>query len=400
MTEIPDVNQDDLEQIIYERAKTVIEQAPEDSRLKKELAACDRIFKAFNDENEITDRVRAAYQKSQPLMLLDRGMLSSAGFKTAKNTNVALLGGIHTSNPAAQKMLPIIQQFVPNTDDIKPLGEKERHRIVFVQEMGGFSLRCIEGMKVLRRSYLEWLGESIKAKRARLKGEPKEPPIPVHITRAVSFWDIFPEDSRVYKLVVQARAFQVLFSDINLATKEPTIRYKRQTNIDIENVDIASNWEEVPQVLEVRACLEDKEEIERQVNAIYESAETEAQKQQLSQQLTDYLQQRAKELEKLGGKESLIYAREKNIVRNVIEKYKLPTSRTQSVPSFVETPQPEPVAVKVNGSSNAQQTAAVTSQSNTNGGSLNQLKELMDMYKEGLLSKEEFDVAKTKLLGL
>jgi hypothetical protein len=400
LTEIPDVNQDDLEQIIYERAKTVIEQAPEDSRLKKELAACDRIFKAFNDENEITDRVRAAYQKSQPLMLLDRGMLSSAGFKTAKNTNVALLGGIHTSNPAAQKMLPIIQQFVPNTDDIKPLGEKERHRIVFVQEMGGFSLRCIEGMKVLRRSYLEWLGESIKAKRARLKGEPKEPPIPVHITRAVSFWDIFPEDSRVYKLVVQARAFQVLFSDINLATKEPTIRYKRQTNIDIENVDIASNWEEVPQVLEVRACLEDKEEIERQVNAIYESAETEAQKQQLSQQLTDYLQQRAKELEKLGGKESLIYAREKNIVRNVIEKYKLPTSRTQSVPSFVETPQPEPVAVKVNGSSNAQQTAAVTSQSNTNGGSLNQLKELMDMYKEGLLSKEEFEAAKAKLLGM
>jgi hypothetical protein len=260
-------------------------------------------------------------------------------------------------------------------------------------------------MKVLRQSYQEWLGKSIKAKRAKLRGEAKEPPIPVHTTKAVSFWDIFPEDPDIYNLVVQARAFQILCSDINLATKEPTIRYKRQTTVDLENVDIASNWEEVTQVLEVRACLEDKEEIGRQVNAIYQSAETEVQKQQLYQQLTNYLQQRAEELEKLGGKESPLYAREKNIVRNVIEKYKLPTSGTQTTPTMqtplfipVETPQPEPIAEKAHDSSNAQ--PAVTSPVDTNGGSLQQLKELMAMYKEGLLSKEEFEAAKTKLLGL
>jgi hypothetical protein len=411
LTEIPDVNQDDLEQIIYERAKTVIEQAPENSRLKKELAACDRLFKAFNDENEIIDRVRLAYQKSQPLMLLDRGMLDGAGFKPAKNTNVALLGGIYTSNPAAQKMLPIIQQFVPKPDDLKPLGENERHRIVFVQEMGGFSLRCIEGMKVLRRSYQEWLGKSIQAKRAKLKGEATELPIPVHITKAVSFWDIFPEDPQVYQLTVQARAFRVLFSDVNLATKEPTIRYQRQTTVDLENIDLASNWEEIPQVLEVRACLEDKEEIQRQVNAVYEAAATVAQKQQIYQQLTDYLAQRARELEKLGGKESLIYAREKNIVRQAIKKHQLLTVNTAIAPTFIENTAENnspSTATEINNLANSHQPPAiVTPQPNTpsdtadtNGASLNQLRELMAMYKEGLLSQAEFEAAKTKLLGL
>ena len=324
LTEIPEVNLEDIQEIIYERTKTILEKAPEDSRLKRELAACELIFKTFNDENEITNQVRIAYQKSQPLMLLDRGMLDGAGFKPSKNTNVALLGGNNTSNPAAQKMLPILQQFVPNPDDIKPLGEKERHRIVLVQEMGGFSLRCIEGMRELRKSYRQWLGESILAKRARLKGESYEPPIPVHLSKAIPFWDIFPEDPKVYKLVIQARALNVLFLEINRVTQEPTIRYNRRTAIDIEKVDIASNWEEVPQLLEVRACREDREAIERQVNAIYEAVETESQKQQLYQQFQGYLHQRAEELAKLGGKDSPIYARDKAIILDVINRLKLP----------------------------------------------------------------------------
>lgn len=403
LTAIPDVNQVDISEIIYERSKLVIEQAPENSRLKRELAACDRIFKAFNDESEITDRVRVATQKSQPLMLLDRGVLDGAGFKPSKNTNVALLGGVNTSNPAAIKMLPIIQQFVPNPDDIKPLGENERHRIVFVQEMGGFSLRCVEGMRVLRKSYQEWLGESIKAKRARLRGEPKEPPIPVHLTKAVPFWDIFPENPKIYRLVVQARAFQVLFPDINRATKETTIRYKRQTSVDIENVDLASNWEEVAQVLEIRACLEDREEIQRQVNAIYEAAETPEQKQQLYQQLTDYLKQRASDLEKLGGEDAPLYAREKAIVLDIIRNYKLgSTTQTQVfvANSQVDTPEPEPVRTEVNVATSEPEVVTNTPPASPSSNNLGELKELMEMFKQGLLTKEEFDAAKKQLLGL
>ena len=417
-TQIPDVNQTDVKEIIYERCKQVIEQAPSDSRLKKELTACDRIFKLFNDESEIVDRVRVAQQKSQPLMMLNRGVLSGAGFKPAKNTNVAILGGINTSNPAAIKMLPIIQQFVPEPDDIKPLGDNERHRIVFVQEMGGFSLRCIEGMEVLRRSYQQWLGDSIKAKRARLRGEFKEPPIPVHLTKAIAFWDLFPEDNKVYELVVQARAFNILFADVNQATNEPTIRYKRKTSLGIENVDLASNWEEVPQVLEIRACLEDKEEIERQLKVIYEAIETEEQKQKVYQILENYLDKREQELAKMGGKDSPIYSREKSIILKIVNQYQLKTSSDEDesiTPSIFDdlpsasSPSPslpaqemEAEIVETPVKSEASNISETPQPPANNGGmdKLKQLKELKDMFVDGLLTQEEFDAAKKQLLGL
>ena len=389
ITEIPEVQQEDLREIIYERTKNVITQAPQDSRLKKELTACDRIFKIYNDDSEIINNVRLAYQKSQPLMLLRRPVLASAGFTPQTNINVAIFGGINTSDPAAIKMLPKIKEFVPNDDSIKPLGASERHRIVFVQETGGFSLRCIDGMPELRQSYQQWLGESVIAKRARLKGESKDPPIPVHITKEPPFWDVFPEDPNIYKLVVQARALKVLFRQINRATREQTIRYTRQTALGSEKVDVASNWEEVAQILEVRACRQDREAIQNQVDAIYEAAQTETQKQQLYQQLNDYLRQRAIELEPLGGEDYPVYVGEKAIILDVINQYKLKTvSSDQNEVVTVMEAELETVADNT------------LTKSAPDPAKFAQLKELVEMRKNGFLSEEEFEAAKTQILGI
>jgi hypothetical protein len=91
-------------------------------------------------------------------------------------------------------------------------------------------------------------------------------------------------------------------------------------------VDIASSWEEAVQVLEVLACRGDREEIDRQVNTKLNEAETDEQKQQLYQQFMAYLTQRQTELEKEGGKDSLIYKREAKIIQDVITRYKLPVT--------------------------------------------------------------------------
>ena len=381
LTEIPEVQVEDLQGIIYDRTKLVIDQAPADSRLKKELAACDRIFKVFNDDSEIINNVRLAYQKSQPLMLLSRAVISRSGFTPQTNTNVALLGGINTSDPAAQKMLPKIKEFVQGDDSIKPLGDSERHRIVFVQETGGFSLRCIDSINELRQSYQQWLGESVIAKRARLKGEAKDPPIPVHLTKEPPFWDVIPEDPNIFKLVVQARALEVLFQEVNRATKEQTIRYTQQTAIGSEKVDLASNWEEAPQILQVRACRRDQEEIERQVNHIYETTTTDTQKQQLYQQLTNYLQRRAKELDKLGGEDSPMYMREKTIVLDVINKYKLAVQAQATTPSN---------EVRQEQSNN-------DSQEKSNGDPWKQWEVLKQDFKDGLITRDELDAAKKQI---
>lgn len=414
---IPEVKESDWREIVSERTYKVIQNSPESSKLKTELAACDRLFKAYNDEEEVVNQLRVAYNKSKPLIVLSESVLKGkdANFNPSYNTNVALRGGRNTGDPAAQKVLPLLGELEGiKEDDIKPLGDNERHRLVFVQEMGGFSLRCIDGMKELRRSYQDWKGETIIAKRAQLRGESRDLPIPVHMQKEAPFWDIFPEDPNIFKLIVLARALAVLQEEENRATQERNIRYTRQTEVGTENVDLASSWEEAIQVLEVPACRPDREEIDSQVQAKREAAETPAQKHALFQQFMDYLKQLAGELDKQGGEDSKEYKRERDIIRTTIQDWKLPTQSPEASTPAAEpassqpsptaaTPVPEPDLEMVSTSNGSATPAPPPADSNAQGsskGNMEELQKLAEMKKEGLLSEEEFQAAKRKLLGM
>jgi len=343
LTQVAEVQDEDFADIIAQKAQLVVERAPESSQMKQELAACDRLFKVFQgDQEAIRANIRIAHQKSKPLILLSREVLSGkdAGFTPAINTKVALLGGRNSTNPAAIKLLPLLQEFVGSDDAITPLGEAERHRIVFVQEMGGFSLRCIDGMPELRQSYQDWKGQMIQAKGAQLRGESRDLPIPVHIQKEPPFWDVFPENPAIFNLVTQAQSLDVLRLEENRSLKEKVVRYIRQTAIGLEKVDVASSWEETAQVLEIPACRDDRQEIQRQVTAKLEAAATDQGKRSLYEALTMYLKQRETELEKEGGKDSLSYKRQAKIVLDLINTYKLHTPGSEiGSPVAASTPQ-------------------------------------------------------------
>ena len=326
ITQLPDVLNEDFKEKITERTRLVVLQAPEESRLKKELAACDRLFKILqNDPEAIRSNIRIVHQRSKPLIILSQAVLTGAdaGFTPALNTKVAIVGGRNTSNPAAIKLLPFLQQRVGSAEALTPLGEQERHRIVFVQEIGGFSLRCVGGMRELQQSYQDWQGQMIEAKRAKLRGENKELPIPVHIQKEPPFWDVFPEDKDVFQLVLQAKALGILKLEENRNTQEKVIRYTRKTVTGNENMDIASNWEEAVQVLEVLNCRPDREEIHKQVSTKFLEADNPELKQVLYNQFMNYLKQRAIELEKFGGVDSPDYKREDTIIQSIIVSQKL-----------------------------------------------------------------------------
>jgi hypothetical protein len=397
ITELPDVRDEDFREKIYTRSKQVIEKAPESSKLKRELAACDRLFKVWRDDAEIVNNIRIAYNKSKPLILLNQAVLrgADAGFTPAINVNVAILGGRNTSDPAAQKLLPKLQEFVQNDDDIKPLGDKERHRIVFVQEMGGFSLRCIDGMKELQKSYQDWKGEFVIAKRAQQAGEYRDLPIPVHLQKESPFWDIFPEDPNIFKLVIQARALGILRQEVNRKTQEKVVRYTYATEIGLRDVDIASSWEETVQVLEVNACRQDREEIQSQISQKFTEAETPAQKQALFEQLTAYLQERASELEKQGGKDTPEYKREAQIILDTVKAYKLKTEQTTIAEG--NSPEPPQMAVESVHALDAAQSSQTTTFADE---AIAQLERLAQLKGQGILTEEEFQAAKKRILGL
>jgi NADH pyrophosphatase NudC (nudix superfamily) len=85
----------------------------------------------------------------------------------------------------------------------------------------------------------------------------------------------------------------------------------------------------------VRACRPDKDEIQRQVTAKLNAAETSSQKHALYVQLIDYLKQRAVELTKQGGEDSPEYKREDKIILDLITTYGLNTGDLSDTPTPV-----------------------------------------------------------------
>ncbi len=326
--QIPSPNDPDFQNIIIEQTEEIIGNSPEDSRLKRELKACDLLLQTRdNDLQNIDNDFRNTYQKSAPLIRLSSAKMADkeANFTAPRNSIAGILGGANSPDLAAQKLIPLLSARVNGADYIKPLATLERHRLIFVQEIGGFSLRCVEGIEeTLRKHYQNWKGNLIEAKRARLRGETKGLPIPVHIQKEPPFWDICPDNPEVFRLVVLARALEVLRRELNLNTEENTIRYSRRNAIGLtENVDIAGSWTEAVQMLDVQACRPDKEEIERQVQFKLTNAKTAEGKQTLCQQFLNYLQQREAELQKEGGADSPDYRQEATIINEAIVQYRL-----------------------------------------------------------------------------
>ncbi len=390
---LADVQEDDFRELIFNKAEKKIKNAPNSTKLNLELAACTRVFKEYkNDESDIRNNLRLAFNRSKPLVMLDKPIMIQANFTPALNTTMAIVGGKNTSDPAAQKLIPLSREFISDENSITPLGDLERHRIIFVQETGGFSLRCISEMKDLRRNYQDWKGETILAKRARLRGESKDAPIPVHIQKEPPFWDIFPEDPEIFRLVIQSRALEILRLEQNKGIKENVIRYTRGTSLGNENVDIASNWEEVVQVLEIQACRPDKEEIQKQVKSLLDQAETESQKQKLFDQLKTYLEKRKQDLQKDGGEDSLFYKRESTIILDLINFYKL-----KITPDQPELSTPKPMSEPISAVKPVVMPEKVEPIAEDPVQKLKQMKELVDL---GVISPEEFQAAKKKFLGL
>lgn len=89
ITQLAQVQDEDFVGAIAEKAQAVVETAPENSQMKRELAACDRLFKIFQSDREaIRGNIRIAHQKSKPLILLSREVLTGkdAGFTPALNS--------------------------------------------------------------------------------------------------------------------------------------------------------------------------------------------------------------------------------------------------------------------------------------------------------------------------
>lgn len=190
-----------------------------------------------------------------------------------RQTLIGIQGGNKPSDVAVAAILPQIRKSSTLTDkDIRPLNDP--HHIFFVQEVGAFPLRLIEGMEKMRVIY-------------RTISQSDKNPLHTHQDYR-QFQDIMPssqEEVQVKQNLLLAKALGLIIQHENKVTGFDEIRFSyqdKQTGIDKVQV-LGENWQKAEENLlndqnrKVRDILADS------LKKIGENATTKPQKQQLYQ---------------------------------------------------------------------------------------------------------------------
>ncbi|WP_019508816.1 tubulin-like doman-containing protein [Pleurocapsa sp. PCC 7319] len=320
---IPEIQYPDFEKIVYQHTLLCLEKAGVNTKLYQDADACTRFMQRFSTEADRDTRIRELFEQSQPLVRLDRNIPQSSQFNYINLAKAGLIGGDNPTEIAAIKQVEILRKYFSDEEAIAPITTKERHKILAVQEVGGFSLRCLQGTEQLRRAYQNWRGQRIMAERARLRGQQVDLPPSVHLQQEIIFWDFIPPNKDTEKIVLILRTLEILKSEINQNTKQNVICYSTINKGKQEKVTLASNWENAVQVLELPDCRRDRQELERKLAEKLEAAETPKLKQELSQKLKSYLEIRLRDFSQKGGQDNLRYLREQDMIRDFMDCHKL-----------------------------------------------------------------------------
>lgn len=391
-TEIAIAQQKKVDEIIEQESKIKVQDG--NNSIKSELCAADRVIKVLqNNQGEIKEKCRNHRDLSLPFINLSSSVLArqDVNFTPLKFSILGIEGGSQTTVPSAHSLVELLEEFY-SKDAIKSIETEENYKIVFHQEIGGFSLRCIENLSLLKKDYLKWKANTIKQKQKKLRGENSEPPIPVHICKEPPFWDIFPENPNNFRLLILAKALQVLLKKYHKVAQENVIYYSRPNDLGNDNIILGSTWEEALQFLEIEDFEQDREEIEHQVQRMLENSQSMVQKERLFEQLTNYLQQRVKELESQRGEESPEYLRERKIILDVIKEYNL---KIDSASDILEVSLNEPEMKTLPPASVSTPDETETNQADM----IDKLKELEQLIKSGLVNEEEAKIIKNRILN-
>lgn len=334
VAKIDDLKYPEFEGVVEKSTRRAIKEAPAHSKLYTEMDACTRFMRLYPETQAQERELQLLFERSKPLIRLDTTIPQEGGFDYIQFHQVGIVGGENTSETAAQQQIILLKKYFVQQKAIAPLTSRERHKILATHEIAGFSLRCIAGSDKLRNAYQKWRGERIQAERAILKGlkQENELPPPVHIQKDMVFWDFHPSARGIEQLVLVARAFGILRQEVNQKTKKEMICYRISTNLGEEKVAMAANWEDAVQILELPDCREDKQQVERKLNELLENAETDAQKQQLVQQLQEFLSEQLTR-EFRNNEDEPLYRRQRTIIQDFITKHKLGTISQSSPPS-------------------------------------------------------------------
>ncbi|MCL2930045.1 MAG: hypothetical protein MGG37_19355 [Trichodesmium sp. MAG_R01] len=323
LEKISEIQYPDFEKEVYEVAYNSILDAPKNTKLYTDMDVCQQFLREFPQTVKQRSQIEQLFDQSKPLIQLDKNIPQNSGFNYIPFAKAGLLGGDNPTEDPAIKLSAILKQYFTGENAVAPLTTRERHKILSVHEIGGFSLRCLLGIKKMRQAYQKWRGERVIAERKKLRGQQADIPSSVHIQKDLVFWDFIPPDPTVEGLVVIMRALEMLREEENQNTKQFAICYSAEVRGEKEKITLAANWEDTVQVLQLPDCRNDKKVLEGQLEELLDQAQTPEAKQKIRKKLDSYLEQRLQDFRKQGGDDNPRYLREKDIILDFINQNKL-----------------------------------------------------------------------------
>jgi len=258
-------------------------------------------------------QIKITFEKSEPFLRFsqEQARLGWEDRPEKRQKLVGIEGGNKPTDPDVEKLLPLIHKASTLTDkDIRPLNNP--HQIYFIQEVGAFPLRLIEGMERMRtvyRSVSQWDKNPLHTHQDSRRFQEPLPP-PEHEVQAKHNLIL----GFALGLVTQVKNQATGFSELRFAyTDNQTGMHKTQT--------LGGNFQEAEDYLISDNHRRVREIIDDTLKDIGQVAKIKSDKQQLYQTLRTYLTKLENTLPH--GQDNPEYKKAKKAVEEYVKTYSL-----------------------------------------------------------------------------
>jgi ElaB/YqjD/DUF883 family membrane-anchored ribosome-binding protein len=258
-------------------------------------------------------QIKTIFEKSEPFLRFsqEQARLGWEDRAEKRQTIVGIQGGNKPTDPAVSVLLPMIRKTSTLSDkDIRPLGDS--HHIYFVQEIGAFPLRLIEGMERMRTVY-------------RSVSQSDKNPLHTH-QDSRRFQDHMPAtqaEVQAKQNLILARVFGLVVEEENSVTKYSEVRFRYQDKLTglTKTQVLGDDWQEAEEYLVSDHNRRIREILEDALQSVGQKAVTKAEKQSLYQKLMAHLEELEKTLN--GGKDNPNYRKQEVAIEDYVKTHSL-----------------------------------------------------------------------------
>jgi len=299
-----------------------------------QISTAHKFLEQYPTVEQQEAQIKTTFEKSVPFLRFsqEQARLGWEDRAEKRQTLVGIQGGNKPTDPAVGALLPMIRKCSTLTDkDIRPLGDP--HHIYFVQEVGAFPLRLIEGMDRMRTLY-------------RSVSLADKNPLHTH-QDSRQFQDHMPAtqaEVQAKQNLILSKVLGLVAQAENTLTRYSEVRFSYQDKLTglPKNQVLGADWQEAEEYLlsdqnrRVRDILQDA------LQNIGQKAIAKAEKQGLYQKLMAYL----KELERtlLGGRDNSDYRKQEEAIGEYVKTHGLfVTLPTETTSPPVQQPSQIPI---------------------------------------------------------